>query len=235
MRHNATFTATSFTDPNVANGIYPTGATGVEAGHLACVMTGTDAGDVQTIASVTVDGLGNYTVFNLAGSWATTPATGDNVIICAPMNQPVFQTANLQTRSAAVGGIIVAQPNVSNLAGQTWLFRVRTLNAQQQSGPDSLAPYREVYIFGGQGTRTATVSTTQLPSDGMILCDTTAGSFSVQLLALSAVPNMTLIVKKISSDANTVTILPGGGDTIDGSASVVLLNLGDLLQVKANG
>jgi hypothetical protein len=235
MRHKATFTATSFTDPNVANGFYPAGATGVEAGHLACVLTGADAGDVQTIANVTTDSFGNYTVFNLAGSWATTPATGDIVIVCAPVNLPAFISNSLSTRSAAVGGVVVAQPTVTNLAGQPWLVRVRTLNAEQQSGPDSLAPFREVYIFGGQGTRTVTASVTQLPNDGMMLCDTTLGSLTLQLLSVAAVPNMTLIVKKVSGDANTVTILPATGETIDGAASVVLANLGDLLQVKANG
>lgn len=234
MRHNATFNASSFTDPNIANGFYPTGATGVEAGHLAVVLTGADAGDVQTVASVTTDAFGNYTVFNLAGSWAVTPATGDLVIICAG-NQPEWKTAPIYSKSAAIGGIIVAQPNVDNLAGQPWLFRVRTENAEGISGPDSLAPYRELYIFGGQGSRTITSNTTQSLTDGMLLCDTTAGNITVQLLSLTSVPNMRLIVKKVSADANTVTILPFSGETIDSLSSFTLLLIGDLLEIKANG
>lgn len=236
MRHNATFSSTGFSDPNIANGFYPAGATGVEAGHVAVVLSGADAGDVQTIASVGQDGNGNYTIFNLAGQWATTPATGDLVVICAPAAQPEFLSATMQSRNASMPGpTIVAQPNVINLAGQTWLFRVRACDANGNYAPDSLAPFREIYLFGGQGTRTITASATQLLTDGMVLCDTTAGNISFQLLPIAAVPNMRLIVKKISTDANTVTVLPATGETIEGEASATLANAGDLIEVKANG
>jgi hypothetical protein len=235
MRHHATFAATSFTDPNIANGFYPTGATGVEAGHLAVVLTGADAGDVQTITSVTADSFGNETVFNLAGTWETIPATGDVVIVCAPVSQPEWLSGFISTKNGSSGGFGVAQPTVSNLAGQPWLIRVRTEDVNGKSGPDALAPFREVYVFGGQGTRTVLSNTTQMVNDGMLLCDTTARSLTVQLLPLASIPNMRLIVKKTSTDANIVTILPATSETIDGAASVVLSTVGGLLELKATG
>src|SRR5262249_48326179 len=56
MRFDPTFGPQSFSDPLIANPYYPSGATAIESGHLAVVLTGPDAGDVQTIASVAVDG-----------------------------------------------------------------------------------------------------------------------------------------------------------------------------------
>jgi hypothetical protein len=238
MNHKATFTATGFSDPNIANGIYPSGATGVEAGHMAIVLTGADAGDMQTIASVSTDTNGNYTIFNLASEWATTPATGDLVVICSAASQPEITTAPISSRNASMPGpSIVAQPDVVNLAGQLWMFRVRTKDASENFADDALGlePWRLVYLFGGQGTRTVYANTTQLVTDGMLLCDTTAGSFTVQLLPLASVPNMRLIIKKVSADANTVTILPASGDSVEGQPSEILSNEGDLLEVKGNG
>ena len=77
MRTKAVFTAGSFEDDNIANPYYPDGATGVEAGHLAVVLSGADAGDVQPIAGVELGTGGKLTKFVLAGEWQTTPATGD--------------------------------------------------------------------------------------------------------------------------------------------------------------
>jgi len=53
MRSNPTFTATSFTDLNIANSYYPAGMSGIEVGHWAMVTTGPDTGDVQTVTSIT--------------------------------------------------------------------------------------------------------------------------------------------------------------------------------------
>lgn len=149
MRTKATFTDTAFADPNIANPYYPSGATGVEAGHVAVVLSGADAGDIQTIASVGVDGSGHSTIFNLSGSWKTTPATGDIVIVCAPQDAPEAASAAIRAKNSSISGVML-QPYTPNLANRTWLFRVRTEDANGVSGPDSLAPVREYYIFGSQ-------------------------------------------------------------------------------------
>src|ERR1700722_15563839 len=150
IRSKFTFTATSMTDPNIANGFYPSGATGVEAGHLSVVMTGADAGDVQTISSVTATA-GKYTTFNIAGSWQVTPATGDVVIICAPANSPQVPCNSISVPNKNSLNGVVATPKVDNLASAVWLFRVRTEDVKRNHCLDFIAPCRELFFFGAQG------------------------------------------------------------------------------------
>ena len=236
MRYNATFTDTSFTDPNIANSYYPSGSTGTEVGAVAVVLTGQDAGDVQTIASVSslTSPPTTGVTFNLAGAWKITPATGDLVIICAPSN-PEIPSLPISAKNGTLSGVMAQIPAL-NLAGLSWLLRVRTEDVKGHYGPDAYAPFREVYMYGSQGTRTIGSGTTaQLLTDGMLLCDTSGGNVTVNLLAQADVPNMRLLVKKVTSDTNTVTINASGSDTIDGQTSVVLSHLNDLLEIKGNG
>jgi hypothetical protein len=151
MRHRATFTATGFSDPNIANEYYPDGATAVEAGHVAIVLSGADAGDVKTIADVLPDGYGRYTEFDLAAEWEVTPATGDLVVICAPSGAPPWLSPAMAVRNGSLS-VLVAQASVANLEGQAWLFLVRTADRNGNSGPDAAAPMRELYFNGAQGT-----------------------------------------------------------------------------------
>ena len=162
MRHKPTFTAKTFSDALIANPYYPSGATGTgptgpEVGHVAVVLSGADAGDIQTIASVTTDGSGHYTVFNLAGQWKITPATGDIVVVCAPASAHEWTSAPISTRNGT-NSAVVATVNMQNLMNQQWLFIVRTEDAKGNSGSDILAPMRELYIYGS-GEASVSVNT----------------------------------------------------------------------------
>jgi len=180
MRTKATFTDTSFSDPNIANPYYPGGASGVEAGRVAVVLTGADAGDVQMIDSVS--GAGN-TQFNLAGRWKITPAAGDLVIVCAAesVEDP---TAAVSAKHSGI--LATIEPKVPNLGGQAWLFRVRTEDVNGISGPDSLVPMREIYLFGNQITRQITADSTELVTDGVVVCDTSTPTHPATTTTLSA-------------------------------------------------
>lgn len=65
-------------------------------------------------------------------------------------------------------------------------------------------------------------------TDSVILCDTSAGAFVVNLpTAASAysggnTSGQQFTIKRITTDTNTVTITPAGADLIDGSATLVL-------------
>jgi len=205
MRMNPTFTATSFSDPLVANALYPQGATAVEAGHVAVVLSGEDAGDVQTIASVSVDGSGHYTIFELAAPWTITPAAGDIVIICEAAWGPEFHTHPFSVPSRGAVSGVVASPEIANLAGQTWLFIVRAQNTQDDNGLDLYAPMREIYVFGALGTRTIYTSQTMLSTDKTIKVDASAGDVVFTLLPFSTLPNEDLFIQKIDSTSNVVT------------------------------
>ena len=107
MRFKATFGTQSFQDPNIANPFYPQGATGVEPGHIALVMTGADAGDAQTISAVNQDSNGNYTIFELAAPWAIQPATGDIVIVVEAAYGPEVHTQSFSAATrGAVSGVV---------------------------------------------------------------------------------------------------------------------------------
>lgn len=231
MRYNATFTANTFTDNNIANCYYPTGAdpeaSDAEAGkYVAVVLTGADAGDVQAINGISgglvdtaggggsgaivlttvsggmvvgltiVSGGSGYTTnfsatigghgagasvtltvsggqvtgytslvggsdyysctFVLAGQWATTPATGDIVLVCAVGVSP--QTPSGALTAPRLGTLASVKVDVENLAGQTWLFLVRTEDASGNYGADALTPKRDIYVFGAGGTVVVTAS-----------------------------------------------------------------------------
>jgi hypothetical protein len=158
MRTKPTFTATSFSDVNIANGFAPSGATGIEAGHVAYVLTGPDKGDSQTISSVGLDGSLHSTIFNLAGSWVITPNTGDIVVICDSAKAPEVLSGPISVINAGalvgspVTTSVAATPNITNLANSVWLFLVRTCDVNGNFGDDWMAPVREVYMFGAMGS-----------------------------------------------------------------------------------
>jgi hypothetical protein len=60
--------------------------------------------------------------------------------------------------------------------------------------------------------------------------DPTAGVFSVTLPAAAGFGGQVIILKNVSTSTNIVTVLPAGGDTIDGLASQLLT--GDHFQVQ---
>jgi len=155
MRHKATFTSTSFCDQNIANEYYPNGAddSSVEACRFALMLNGVDAGDIQPIASVTESspGSGSFDTFNLAGNWLRTPATGDLVVIVASPTSPEIPSTPMSYTNNLVSGTLM-QPIIPNLTGSTWLFLVRAESASGLRCPDNIAPIREVYFPGADGT-----------------------------------------------------------------------------------
>ncbi len=129
----------------------------------------------------------------------------------------------------------VAVP-VTNLLQQPVLLAGFTVDINGVESPDGLNPIREDWVFGSQGTREVFADTTQLVTDGVILCDTTAGQITVQLLSFALAPNVLLIIQKISSDANAVVILPATGEAFeDGTVTMSLLAEGDSQAFKFHG
>jgi len=147
MRDKATFTANGWSDPNIANTYYPSGDTGIEAGHVALMLSGSDAGNMQSIGIVNSGDTG----YTLSGQWATKPNDGDLIIVCAPAlaSEVVCPPASFST---PVPGVVVAQPNVQNLQGQTWLLIVRTEDINGDHCPDTYAPMRDFYEVGSGGS-----------------------------------------------------------------------------------
>ena len=148
MRGQFVFTANSLYEPNIANAYYPSGDTGVEATHLAVVLKGADAGDVQVLTG----GAGSSaSPWALSGNWAVTPSTGDVVIVVSASMQS-WQTGQWNVGSPGLVGP-VAWPNFVNGENQAWLVRIRTLSVSGFYGADQFAPMRDLLMIGSGGTR----------------------------------------------------------------------------------
>lgn len=81
-------------------------------------------------------------------------------------------------------------------------------------------------IWGTYAQPSTTISTktgayTVVPQDKVVLCDTTAGAFTVTLPPVATSAGTTVTIKKVSSDANLLTIDGNSSETIDG-----VLNMG---------
>ena len=221
-RSQFTFTTNSMADPNIANGLYPDGATGVEVGHLAVVMSGADYGDVVPISGVSQDSNGKYTIFNLANNWQVTPTTGDIVVIIDPNSAGNWSGPKISLANGSGGPTTIAKLTVDNLAYQTWLVTVQCDTAGGTQNLAQYSPMRDVYIAGSQGTRTITSSTTMVATDGIVLADCTNGNIVYTLLSSTVAPNQEMRVTKIDTSTHTCTIACASGDTINGQSTIVL-------------
>ena len=76
---------------------------------------------------------------------------------------------------------------------------------------------------GGESTavRTVTASGDLTSVDGTVLGDTTAGAVTLTLPTAAQYPGMRVTVKRVAG-ANTLTVAPRAGDTINGGASVAV-------------
>jgi hypothetical protein len=111
-----------------------------------------------------------------------------------------------------------------------------TVDVNGVESSDGDAPIREDWIYGAQGTRTITASSTMLATDGLVLCDTTAGDLTYTMLPFSEVPNQEVLVVKVTGDTNTVAVQTTAGDTFDdGSTQITLTFLGAYTVVKIHG
>lgn len=82
-------------------------------------------------------------------------------------------------------------------------------------------------------TKTTTYTTTN--ADGVILCDATAGAFTVTLVTASGNTGLTQTFKKTDSTASVVTIDANGSQTIDGSLTYALSQQWTHVTLVSNG
>jgi hypothetical protein len=93
----------------------------------------------------------------------------------------------------------------------------------------------EAEVYGeGQTVRFTAVSTSVTETDDVILCDCSAGAIVVSLFSATKAGG-TLIIVKVDSTANAVTVSAYGNDLIEGSASKTLSSQYDKAILLANG
>jgi hypothetical protein len=99
---------------------------------------------------------------------------------------------------------------------------------------DRISPEEaEVYAAEQNVVRKAANYTATM-SDYLILCDASAGAFVVSLPSATHV-GKTLVIVKVDSTANAVTVTPFGNDTIEGASSKTLSAQYDKIIVTADG
>ena len=108
-----------------------------------------------------------------------------------------------------------------------------------QSVP-SLAPTRfgAPVSFGGsitQPVRTITTDYVVTNFDRMIFADTTSNSITIYLPSATTTAGRELIIQRVVSGANSLTIQAYTGETVEGSGSVTLSVAGDTITIISNG
>lgn len=114
------------------------------------------------------------------------------------------------------------------LAGKAALVHTHTIS--QVSG---LQAALDALKWGPISTKTANYTATV--DDDVVLVDTTSGSLVMTLPPASSSEGLTLVFKKISVDANTVTVDGNASETIDGTANAMLTIQWQMIRVKSNG
>lgn len=85
-----------------------------------------------------------------------------------------------------------------------------------------------------QNVRQTAVSTAATESDYLMLCDCSAGGIIVSLVSATKA-GKTLVIVKVDSTANAVTVTPFGNDKIEGLSSKTLASQYDKAILTADG
>ncbi len=112
----------------------------------------------------------------------------------------------------------------SNLLDEVLIVSGFTINADGVESVDCDQMVREAWIYGSQATRIIGADTTVILTDGCIQCDTTLGNVTVTFPSADTMLNQSVLIQKISSDANTVTVIgPAGGYTLSSQWSYIII------------
>lgn len=81
----------------------------------------------------------------------------------------------------------------------------------------------------------ATTTYSIAATDNVVTVDSTSASFTVTLPTAASVAGKTIIIKKLNSTLNPVTVATTSSQTIDGSTSIQLWTLNEFVAVTSNG
>jgi len=83
--------------------------------------------------------------------------------------------------------------------------------------------------------RTVTTSGNVLSGDYLLVCNATAGSFTMTLPPAAMVAGRIYVFKRINAGVNTITVDAYGAETIDGVANHVLSPQWNSITIISNG
>jgi hypothetical protein len=91
-------------------------------------------------------------------------------------------------------------------------------------GIGTTAPNSKLHVAGSISTAITrkTANYTLTNADNIVICDASAGAFTISLPSAVGIAGRMYTIKKVDSSPNAVTVAPPPGQTIDGAASYVL-------------
>lgn len=91
------------------------------------------------------------------------------------------------------------------------------------------------FVTAYVGVVSKTTSYVATSSDTVILCDATSGNITITLPAVSGLSGKVFYIKKINSNANSVTIDGNSSETIDGDLTQIITVQYDSVTIVCNG
>ena len=220
--------ATSFTDTLFFNLYNPGLTVHGNKGNLVLVIGGKGAG--QTPQTV-VDNDGSKVTVSPGWDVGCTPDSTSIIVLV----EAVPQVALSPDLSSDSGSALIGEIAIPNYARQ-----VVRIEGYLSSGTPRIeaAPFRELYIWGSQGTRTIAADATMLPTDGLVECDAGAAAIIYTLLPFVQIPNRVLEVRILPGGTHTVEVRvdPSTDDSFqNGSTSIMLDATNYFTQIKVPG
>lgn len=169
----------------------------------------------------------------------------DNDCDIVPVTANLDQTINWETPN---GDPAVVTEDCCRRFGYYWNSAKNNCFSQPNIGTRSfitaqaptLAPtqFGAPVSFGGsitQPVRTITTDYVVTNFDRMIFADTTSNSITIYLPSATTTAGRELIIQRVVSGANPLTIQAYTGETVEGSGSVTLSVAGDTITIISNG
>jgi len=199
---------------------------GAEVGNVLRVIAGTGRGQLRKITANTSTQLSwdLPLVLDATSVWIVeAPAWGYTADSAAIDNADPSHAVTLNVPT-------------DNFINQALVIAGFTVDVNGNESPDGDNPIREDWVFGLQGVRVVTANDDELPTDGTVKFDSSAGPITFQCLPAAAHLNAEIFYVKESSDTNPVTVNAAAGEAFtDGTTSFTLINAGDNQGVKWHG
>jgi hypothetical protein len=123
---------------------------------------------------------------------------------------------------------------ILDVAGNITVSRSMSITGTNSASYASIANTLATKGFSAS-VRTITSNYTATANDFLIRCDTSAGGFTVTLPPAAGVAGQVLNIKKVSADANTLTIDAYGAEMIDGTSSTTTMEPMTNYQLMSDG
>lgn len=204
------------------------------------IINGTSDGTKDfSIAALTVGGTltanGNVTLGN---------SSADDITITGSLaaSIPVKTTGTYNLGAATLGWLSLYLGNASNsntvrvntgTTSASWTLTLPT--AVSAAGQEARFSSAGVMSFTYGVVRAVTTTDSPTVSDEILLCDATAGAFTVTLPAVSGLSGKRYKIKKTDSSTNAVTVDGNGSETVDGAANYKLYMQNECIEIVTTG